>query len=331
MSIPHLPDRYSLLLLGTVLLGLGLILSHIDRPEVRTSLTLGAAVAISIVGFDLVFGLTRQLHLGHSFFVATGAYVSGVLATRYGVQPIASIVIAVAVAGLVANLLGRVLLRLREFHFAAATFALGLLGLNIINNLRSFTGADDGVIVDPISVGSWKLTDSGQMYVVAIVVGVLAVAVARNYRRSPRGAAARVVGLDEDAAAAQGIDCQAVKVEVFTISAAFAALGGALYAHFASYLFVSQFGLLSNIEAVAIVVLGGAGSVIGPFVAALGYEVLPDIVSVFDEYPDLAAGILLIVLLLVSDRIRQRRAQPRRLRTDVAPFEASAEPVREPV
>jgi branched-chain amino acid transport system permease protein len=312
MSRLRIADRYTLMVVGAVLVAIGpLVGEQLGRPELRTSLTLGAAAAISVVGFDLVFGLTRQLHLGQSFFMATGAYTSGVLATRYGVQPLLAIATAVAVSVVLANGLGRILLRLREFHFAAASFALGLLGLNVIVNLREITGADDGVPVDPISLGSWTLTKPREMYTVAVLVALAAVALARNYRRSPRGAAARAVGLDEGAAAAQGLDCVAVKVEVFTLSAGFAALGGALYAHLASYVFISQFGLLTNIEAVAMVVLGGSGTVLGPFLAAFGYEALPDLVSVFEEYPDLAAGVLLIVLLLASDRVRQLRSQPR--------------------
>lgn len=306
----------------------GPLLAIGGRPEMRTTLTLGGAVAISAIGYDLIYGLTRQLHLGHSFFVAAGAYSSGVLSTEFDVHPLLSLLLAVVLSALLSNVIGRLIFRLHDFHFAAATFALGLLGVDIIVNLREYTGGDDGTPVVPIRVGGWSLTGPAQMYAIVMAVGLLGVVIARNYRASPHGAAARLVGLDEPAAAAQGIDCVAVKVEVFTIGGAFAALGGALYGHLSSYLFIEQFGLLSNIQTVAVVVLGGAGTVVGPFVATLVYEALPDVMSVFDEYPDLATGVLLIGLLLGTDRFRHWRTARRRTRASVVVAPVTRSPVR---
>lgn len=321
------PDRYLLPVLAVALPLLGMLFADADRPELRTAMTLGAAVGISIVGFDLIFGLAKQLQLGHSFFLAVGAYGSGVLSTRFDWEPALSIVVSILAAVVLAYPLGLILLRLREFYFGAATFALGLLGLNVIVNLREYTGAEDGIAVKPLSIGSWTMSNPQTACAFTLVLGVVAVAIGRAYRRSPRGAAARVVGLDENAAAAQGIDPVAVKVEVFTISAAFGALGGAVYAHLVSYLFLTQFGLLGNIEAFVVSVVGGAGTVVGPFLFAIFVEMLPGLVSVFDKYPDLAIGLVLIVLLLVTDRVHELRSRPRLERSAPEPSpEASPAP-----
>ncbi len=296
-------------------------------------LTLAAAFGLAVIGLDLLFGVAGQLNLGHAVFFAMGAYGTGALSgPDHGWPPLAALAASVAAAALLAAVLGRILLRLEGFYFLAATLGLGLIGENFIRVFSSVTGGEDGIAVTDFSLGGFAFDTELRRFVLAWSVLLVGLVLARNYRCGRRGLAARALAQDERVAQAQGVDVVRLKTEVFVLSAIYAAVGGALLAHLVRYASPTSFGLFATIDMLVAVVLGGAGLIVGPLVAAVFLRLLPVVVESVEEYYDIVNGLVLIVLLLVLPPSRSGAARPPSARRrSPSPQAASAGRIREEV
>ncbi len=304
-------------------LGYLYLTSWSDSDYLVTPLALAGAVAVAVVGLDVLFGIARQLNLGHAFFFGASAYASTILAgPDHEWPPVLAIVVSVIGVTLLAYPIGWVLLRLEGFFFAAATLGLAIIGQDLLLQLRDLTGGADGLAVPTFAIGGVEFNTPLRVLLLTWVPAILVAVLAKNFSRSGHGLAAHSIGEDETAAAAQGIDVFGTKVHLFLFASCLAALGGSLYAFAAGFVYPGTASLVASLELVVVVVLGRAGSIVGPIVAVVFLRLLPAIFEPLEGRLDLVYGLTLIVLLLlvpdelrldrVWDRVSSRRTRSRR-------------------
>ena len=282
-----------------------------DRFTLKV-LTLVGIQALVVVGLALVFGYAGQISLGHAAFYGIGAYVSAWLVKGLGLPWPFGPLGAVAAATLAGLLLAVPTMRLRGHYLAMATLGFGEIMTVVFVEAKALTGGPDGLSGIPFpSIGPFVLRDPAANYWLAWAVLGVALLLASNLVRSRPGRALRALHASETGATACGVDVGRAKIAVFTLSAGMAGLAGSLYAHFVGFISPSSFGLSTSIVLVAMVVLGGMGSLAGAvagtaLLTVLQYPgvVLPglpaSIVSTVEDWQPDIYGLTLIVVMLFA-------------------------------
>jgi len=257
---------------------------------------IGIAVILA-VSLNLVNGLTGQFSIGHAGFMAVGGYVSAVLLMR-GPQedPYRIFFVFAALAGATAAavagwIVGKPSLRLRGDYLAIVTLGFGEIIRVIIENTPFFGGA---IGLSPIP----HRADFAWIWGVAIAT----ILIAKRLRDSTHGRAFLSVREDEVAAEAMGIDTTGYKVRAFVISAFFAGIAGALSGAFEGNLAPQSFTFVRSFEVVAMVVLGGMGSITGSTIAAAVLTLLPEYLRAVANLRMVIYSIALIALMLLRPR-----------------------------
>ena len=218
---------------------------------------------ILTVSINLIIGYAGQVSLGHAAFYGIGAYASALVSLHWHLPFPAAALTAMLVAGLCGLALGLPTLRLKEDYLAIVTLGFGVIVDLVFLNLE-ITGGPDGLPgIPPPSF--WGLNFRPPwLYLILVVVTVILVLIA-TYRLvdSYHGRALRAIRDHEITAQVMGINTPAYKVVVFTLAAALAGLAGSLYAHYITFINPETFGLHTSILILAMVVLGGMGSIAG--------------------------------------------------------------------
>ncbi len=288
-----------------------------DRYTLKVFTLLGIQ-AIVVVGLALLFGYAGQISLGHAAFYGIGAYVSAWLVAPapkgmglpWPVGPLAAIAVATA-AGLV---LAVPTMRLKGHYLAMATLGFGEIMTVVFVEARAFTGGPDGLSGIPFpTLGGYVMRSAAENYWLVWAVLGVCMLLASNLVRSRPGRALRALHASEAAARACGVDVSRAKIAVFALSAGLAGLAGSLYAHFVGFISPSTFGLQASVLFVAMVVLGGMGSLWGALVGAalLTLVQFPDVVlpglpqqvaDVLQDWQPDIYGLTLILVMLFAPR-----------------------------
>lgn len=291
----HLP----LLALSLLLLLLPSLLPNAYFYEVAILVAINATVC---VGLNLLIGYAGQISLGHAGFYGLGAYGSAVLSAQQGWPAWLSMPVAVAAVGLLALLVGRPTLRLRGHYLAMATLGLGVIVSIVLNNEDRITGGPDGMSVPPLQLFGHLVQGEQVWYAICGATLVFTVWLALNLIDSPVGRALRALHGSEVAAATLGIDAAGFKLRVFVISAVMAAVAGAMTAHYSGFLTPAKASFLHSVELVIMVVLGGMASVWGAVVGAAVLTLLPQFLTVFEDYETMVFGGVLVVTMIFMPR-----------------------------
>jgi ABC-type branched-subunit amino acid transport system ATPase component/ABC-type branched-subunit amino acid transport system permease subunit len=257
--------------------------------------TMVAFEATAMVGLNLIFGITGMLALGQAAFAAIPGYVSGILQNSFGVSAFLSIPLGIVATLLIARLVAGIFIRLPGIYFAIGTLGFAYLLEGVVRAFPSISGGASGlVLVAPVSLSP------NEWYLLALAC--IAVATAA-YAFVVRGAFLRTLKLvrhDELAAEVLGIDVIRVKSRLFTISCAFSAVGGVLLAYFTGVLVPENGGVNLSLESLAMVIIGGAGTVLGPLVGASAVQWLFAISGSAERYELLIYGLAFFVVVLFS-------------------------------
>ncbi len=256
---------------------------------------------IVVIGLDMLLGYAGQLSLGHGAFVAIGAYASALLTTRVGWSGWAAMPAGMLIAALLAALIAVPTLRLRGYYLAMATLGFPILFDAIIRVGSDWTGGSSGVTAIPrLAFGNLALRDATTYYY--LVLGFLAIVLllAWNLMGSRLGLKLRAIHADETAAMARGIHVVRVKVAIFTLSAAIAALSGSLYVHNVQFVAAGTFGLNYSLMLVVMLVAGGMGRVWGGVVGVIVLGWLPELLRDAATWQPVIFGSLLALIMLFS-------------------------------
>lgn len=278
-----------------VVLPAGLGLSDFTMQNID----LAVIYAILAVSLNLVFGLAGQLSLGHGALFAIGAYASGIITTNWG-QPFLLGLLGAIVAGAAAGLLiGAPSLRLRTHYFAFATLAFAAIVTLVIVNLQTLTGGSDGLTGIPLAaLFGWQIQGLTGFYYLALAFLALTLAISVNVHRSRLGRALTALREDELAARASGLNVSALKLIVFVISAVLAGVAGSLFAHLSGFVSPDSFGLDTSVLLVAMVMVGGLGTITGGVIGGVLLTLLPEWLRFSQAYYGMIYGAVIALLVV---------------------------------
>ena len=293
------------------------------------SLVIALILFIAVLGLDVLMGYAGQVSLGHAGFMAVGGYAAAVLATSYDWPPLAATLVALVLSVACALILSVATQRLRGHYLALATLAFGLLVDSLAVGLVDLTGGPSGLVGIPaFAVAGFAFDTQPRMYYLALALSVVLVVLLAGGMRLGFGRALKAVRSDQLAAAALGVNVGRHKVIALCISAALASLSGSLYAfnfHFLSPEIVST---TRSFEMIAMLVLGGEGTLVGGFFGSLLLTLLPTLVQDLAVFKTAVEGAILVVIVLAMPEglfgrvaLWLERLAPRhpRLRAGIAP------------
>ncbi len=254
---------------------------------------------ILAVSLDLLMGYTGQISVGHAAFFAIGAYVSGILTVKCGVPPVLAMAAGAALSAAVAWCVGRPVLALKEYYLAMATLALNEIVVTLIIGLQWLTGGASGLRdVPSFSVAGFSFANQIHYYYLVWAIVAMVVASSLMLARSPFGRTLVAIHSDETAARTFGIDCAKYKVRIYVLSAGFASVAGSLFAHHMGFLAPDDFSVLTSINVLVMLYLGGIGTIYGPIMGAVFLKLLPEVTLQFQDYEMLMDGVILIIILV---------------------------------
>jgi branched-chain amino acid transport system permease protein len=289
------PRSGGMLLLAALVAVLPLVLANNYFYEVAILVALNATVC---VGLNLLIGYAGQISLGHAGFFALGGYGSAILAARYGWPVWLSLPSACAGVALLAFVIGRPTLRLKGHTLAMATLGLGVIVAIVLATEDRITGGPDGMAVPPLALFGWAVQGERAWYWIAAGTLLLAVWLALNLIESPAGRALRALHGSEVAAETLGIPSARAKLQVFVLSALFAAVAGALTAHYAGFITPAKASFMHSVELVIMVVFGGMASTFGAIVGAAALTMLPQLLTALKDYETMVFGAVLIATMV---------------------------------
>lgn len=254
--------------------------------------------ALAALGLNLLMGLAGQVSLGHAGFVAIGAYSVAMGPAHLGIPSWICLVGGAAVSGIIGFVVGRPILRLKGHYLAVATLGLGLLISIVLTNEAALTGGPDGMSVSRLVVFAIPVRGSEAWYWIAAVTLIIGAAIAANLMDSPTGRALKAIHDSEVAALVLGIDVARHKLAIFVISAVYASVAGSYLALLNGLVTPDVSGFLRSIELVAMVVLGGMGSIVGSLVGAAVLIVLPQTMTIFHEYEQMVLGLIVMGFMI---------------------------------
>jgi branched-chain amino acid transport system permease protein len=262
-----------------------------------------ALFALPALGLSLLMGYTGQISLGHAAFVGLGAYGSAILVRTTGLSPWLAIAAAVALTTLSAWAIGWLVFRLRGHHLAMATLAFGIIVHVATVEWRSLTGGQDGLSAIPsLELFGQRLGSDAAILPLVWLACIAAMLLAENLVRSPAGFAMRAVAENEAVAASLGIAPERIKRRIMALSGLYAALGGALYAHYLCYISPSPFDVGFSIKLLLIVALGGFAGIwsvlFGVFFVVMTSEALKPL----GQYDVILYGALLVIVMIWCPR-----------------------------
>jgi branched-chain amino acid transport system permease protein len=260
-----------------------------------SGIVIAGILFIALLGLDVIMGYAGQVNLGQAGFMATGGYTAGYLTVTYGVSPVLGIVAGIVLSVTCALVLSIVTLRLRGLYLALATLAFGLLIDSIAVGMIDITGGPSGLVgIPPFSIGPFEFASPRAMYYVVLCIVLMLLVLVGGVLRSGFGRALKAIRTDQLAAAALGVDVVRYKLFAFAISAALASLAGSLYAFFFNFLSPDMVGTARSLELVAMLVIGGEGTLVGALFGSLLITLLPTIFQPLALYKTLVTGLLLV-------------------------------------
>ena len=251
------------------------------------------------LGLNLLLGYAGQISLGHAAFFGMGAYISGIITSRYPMEPFLVIMLAALCVGVLAFVIGFPILKLKGHYLAMATLGFGIIMYIIFNETVDWTGGPSGLSGIPnLRIGSLIFDNDWNNYYLVWIFTLAVMLLAVNLSQSRIGRALRAIHDSEVAARVMGVNARMLKVQIFTISAVISAIAGSLYAHVMTFIAPTSFGFNFSVELLTMIVIGGLGSVYGSFLGAAILTMLPEFLRVFQDLDIVIYGLMLILMTM---------------------------------
>ncbi len=286
---------YTARVVALIALAAGIILPLTLGDFPLSVLCYAGIATIGAIGLNLLVGYTGQVSLGHAFFLGAGAYTTAYLGRTLGLPLPLWLGTSAIVGAVIGALIGPFALRLRGNYLVIVSLGLLMVGQHVFENWDAVTGGLTGVPVRASAsiglldfaapgVGSARLTrNQGYFYLIWIVAGLLLLG-AKNIVRTRPGRALQAIRDRDLAAEVLGISVFKYKVAAFALSSAYAAMAGALYASYARYVSPLDWSLFLSIQYIAMIIVGGAGTMLGSVLGALFLTLVPRFVEALSGY-----------------------------------------------
>ncbi|WP_409271416.1 branched-chain amino acid ABC transporter permease [Neobacillus sp. SCS-31] len=301
-------SKRKLLLIPLLLVTL-IVFPHFAGAYITGIFILIGLYFISTLGLSILMGHAGLVSLAQAAFWGIGAYGTGILAVKYSISPLLSLLAGVVFAGLIAYIIGFLTRNLQGHYFSLATLGFGIVINIILIEESELTGGPSGLIGIPsLSIGSFSITSDIAWFYVVVLIGVIAFILMKNLVQSPWGRNLRSIQDSSIASQSMGIHVGQYKMTAFVISAVLAGLSGGLYASYMSFISPAIFSFEMSIKFVVMAVLGGLaslyGAIIGVAVVTLLVEVLRDVVPLFfgagagGAVEVIFFGLLLVIMMI---------------------------------
>lgn len=291
-----------------IIIGLLLALLFVAIPVMLEQLGSAYYYSVSItaliwvilaVSMNFITGTTGLLTLGHAAFYGIGSYAAALLSTRLELPFLLTLPLAGVAAAVVGVAVAMPTMRLVFIYFAVATLAIGEIIYVTLLNWVKFTRGPmgiDGVL--PMDIFGYSLETNLSIYLMTAFVTAVSVYVFYKLTHSYYGNALRSCREDDQCAEAMGINVVKLKIQVFAISTFFAGVAGALWAHTSGYISPDNFRFSESILVLAMVVVGGLGSVPGAIVGSLLLILLPEFARDIGDWRQMAVGLVMFCSIL---------------------------------
>src|SRR5207249_1919275 len=237
---------------------------------------IGIAI-IGAIGLNILIGYTGQISIGHAAFLAVGAYSTAVLETKAGLPFWLAIPLAAVLTSVFGLFFGVPSLRLKGLYLAIATLAAHFITTFGIIHWESMTNGVLGFNVSPATVFGFPLDSDARIFYLIFALVIPSVLFAKNLFRTKIGRAFIAVRDRDVAAAVIGVSLYRYKLLAFVISSFYAGVAGGLMAHHSRIVFPDAFSLLVAIDYLAMVIIGGMGSILGSIYGAVFMPLLPEL------------------------------------------------------
>jgi branched-chain amino acid transport system permease protein len=247
--------------------------------------------AILAVTLNFVLGYAGIFSLAHAIFFGIGAYTAAVAAMKFGAGFLTATLAGMIISGVVSLALALPALRVRGEYFVAASLGLQMLAVTIFSEWKPVTGGIGGLIsIPPASLFGFEVTDPVHFLVLTLICLALVLLVIRILVRSSFGRSLKAIRDDETAASALGKNVALLKTLAVAVSSALAAVAGSLFAFYLSFINVESFVLDVSVQVIAMVIIGGTGTLLGPVVGAAIVLLLPAALSYLPYLPPTEIG-----------------------------------------
>jgi branched-chain amino acid transport system permease protein len=292
-------DINALLLLGALGLAAWPILLG-SAYDLRV-FTIVGIYALLALGFQFIFGHAGALALTQGCFFGVGAYVTGILSTRYGLGGEYTLLLSAAVPVLMAMLIAAPVLRLDSHYFALATLGIGQVMLLIATGWQDVTGGSNGLSgIPPLRLFGLEFAKGYGILCAAWALVVLGAWASLRIARGLYGAALGIARENPVAAQAIGVDTAALRYATFLLSALYAGLAGALYAHTIRVVSIEVLEFPIMVACLTITVVGGRTHVAGALLGALLVVNLPEWFRGLEKYYLIAYGLCLLAMIIIA-------------------------------
>jgi branched-chain amino acid transport system permease protein len=271
------------------------------------------------VGLDFVLGYAGQLNLGQSAFYGLGAYASTLLVTELGTPFWVALTGAIALSCLAGTVLALFSVRLRGHYLAIASLGFAVITYQILVNWISLTQGPLGIYAIPpppaLALPGLPVIDFhdlGNLFYMVAAFALLSYLLLDRLVRSPIGEALIAIREDEVSAASLGINCAAWKVFAFAVSSGIAGAAGCFYPSVVGTLVPDAFFMTESFTILAMVVVGGTGTLIGPVYGAILLTVLPELLRGIGDLRLVIYGVALtlVVLFMPGGIVQAARLAP---------------------
>jgi len=268
-------ERTSLAVFAIALLAFPLIASPFQ-------LDLACQVFLACVGslsLMLLTGYAGLISLGHAGLMAAGAFTVGILFRETNAPFWITLPAAAVVGSVLGIIFGLPSLRLRGLYLAVSTLALHFVVVYLGGEYETRRGFSTGIMIDPPQLGGISISDGRAWYFILLAAAVLTLLLCLNLLRARTGRAWRAIRAHETVAEALGIGIAGYKLLAFVISSAITAVAGALFAYYRGFVSVEAFSLFLTIQYVAMIIIGGKGSLVGALLGAAFVTVFPYVIE----------------------------------------------------
>jgi branched-chain amino acid transport system permease protein len=245
-------------------------------------LDLACQVFLASVGslaLMLLTGYAGQISLGHAGLLCAGAFSAGILFKEYHAPFWLTLPAAAVVGAVLGVIFGLPSLRLRGLYLAISTLALHFVVVYLGGEYESKRGFSTGITIDLPNIGGFVINNGRVWYFVLLVAAAATLLVCLNLLRGRTGRAWRAIRAHETVAEALGINVAWHKLLAFVISSSIASVAGALFAYYRGFVSVDAFSLYLSIQYVAMIIIGGMGSLLGALLGAAFVTLFPYLIE----------------------------------------------------
>jgi branched-chain amino acid transport system permease protein len=234
---------------------------------------------IAALGLNVLVGFTGQISIGHAAFFLFGAFSSAYLSTKIGMPAFFAIPLSGLVTALVGLIFGLPAARLKGLYLAIATLAAQYILLDFFARAEWFSGGSVPAMAEPFSIFGYIFQGDRQYFYVVLAYVVVCYLLVTNMMRSRDGRALVAVRDHYLSAEIMGINLTKYRTLSFGVAAFFAGVGGALYAHYQLVVSYEGFGIERSILFLAMIIIGGTGSIMGTLMGTAFVVLLPEVME----------------------------------------------------